>query len=400
MAEKRWRKSTGAQKQQLKADMKGKQRIFDRAVQRAKRVHWKCKQIELVKLYDMSNSKHFWKCIGNLGVGQNRRKAIPMEVLGKDGSLIQDTKMVLDTWANHFQELLNPDTRESIPKDNLDFHRPEHMTAPEEDLAVFMNKNIEWTEISEAIRKAKIGKASGYDELPLEALRNYNVKCFMLKLFNKCFESSSMPSIWEQGIIVPVPKCYTKDSRIPSNTRGITLASAVCKIYCSVLNARLTVFDEKCGIIGDEQNGFRKGRRCMDHLSALTTITETRKSLKRSTYVAYIDFSKAYDSVDRQKLWFKLEGLGMNSQGKFLKALKSLYSNVECSVRLNGKLSTWFNVNAGLRQGCILSPGLFNLYINDLACKIKSLNKGVKLQNENISLFMYADDIVLISEKE
>ena len=124
----------------------------------------------------------------------------------------------------------------------------------------------------------------------------------MVKLFNKCFETSSMPNVWNQGIIVPVPKCYTKDNRIPSNTRGITLGSAVCKLYCSVLNARLTVFEERCGIIGDEQNGFCKHRSCSDHLSALTTIIETRKCLKRSTYVAYIDFSKAYDSIDRQKL--------------------------------------------------------------------------------------------------
>ena len=71
-----------------------------------------------------------------------------------------------------------------------------------------------------------------------------------------------------------------------------------------------------------------------------------------------------------------------------------------CSVRLKGLSSDWFPVNVGLKQGCLISPSLFNLYINDLACKIKESGLGVSVHNEVVSLLMYADDLVLVSENE
>ena len=74
----------------------------------------------------------------------------------------------------------------------------------------------------------------------------------------------------------------------------------------------------------DDQNGVCKGQCCNDHLFSLKSIVETRKLLNRSTFVAYIDFSKAYDSINRQKLWYKLENLGINGNSKILKAIKSM----------------------------------------------------------------------------
>ena len=83
-----------------------------------------------------------------------------------------------------------------------------------------------------------------------------------------------------------------------------------------------------------------------------------------STYAAFIDFRKTYDSINRSKLWLMLRDDGVS--GKMLQAVKSIYNTVS-SVKTD-----WFNVNCGLRQGCILSPILFNLFINDLAVYLKS----------------------------
>jgi len=76
----------------------------------------------------------------------------------------------------------------------------------------------------------------------------------------------------------------------------------------------------------------------------------------------------------------------------------SLYNSVSSCVRVNSFQTEWFNVHSGLRQGCILSPVLFNLYINDLAKYLKSLNIGVSFGNENICILLYADDIVLLAD--
>ncbi len=81
-------------------------------------------------------------------------------------------------------------------------------------------------------------------------------------------------------------------------------------------------------------------------------------------------------------------------------ALKSIYCNVQCSVRLNGVLSDWFAVRMGLNQGCLLSPLLFNIYMNDLSEEIKAMNSGVNIDDVIIAILMFADDIALIVENE
>lgn len=93
----------------------------------------------------------------------------------------------------------------------------------------------------------------------------------------------------------------------------------------------------------------------------------------------------------------KLEKLGFN--GLLLDAIKALYNYVQSSVKLNGHTTDWFNVNCGLKHGC-LSPILSNLYINDLALKIDALGQGVKIDDDTVSVLLYADDVVLIAETE
>ena len=81
-------------------------------------------------------------------------------------------------------------------------------------------------------------------------------------------------------------------------------------------------------------------------------------------------------------------------------AIKSLYNSIYSCVRLNGHCTDWFAVGSGLRQGCSLSPLLFNLFLNDLALKIKAVSKGVMIDDERVCILCYADDLVLIAENE
>ena len=141
----------------------------------------------------------------------------------------------------------------------------------------------------------------------------------------------------------------------------MSLASAVYKINCSVVNERLSNWAESNNLIADEQNGFRKKRSTVDHISSLTSIIDTRKKARKPTFCAFIDFRKAYDTINRTKLWRRLGSTGLC--GKLFRAVKSLYSSVSSCISLNDLHTDWFEVNSGLRQGCILSSLLFNLYI-------------------------------------
>ena len=105
------------------------------------------------------------------------------------------------------------------------------------------------------------------------------------------------------------------------------------KINCSILNDRLTKYVETKGILVDEQNGFRKKRSTIDYVSSLYNLIDTRRKLKFSTNTAFIDFRKAYDNINGTKLWNRLYDSGIS--GKMLTVIKSLYSAVYASVRVN-----------------------------------------------------------------
>ena len=93
-------------------------------------------------------------------------------------------------------------------------------------------------------------------------------------------------------------------------------------------------------------------------------------------------------------LWHKLARLGLH--GNILSALKALYCDVKCAVRINNNLSSYFNVSCGLKQGCLVSPQMFNIYINDLVTSIKELGLGVNVNGSKVPLLLYADDLVLL----
>ena len=151
-------------------------------------------------------------------------------------------------------------------------------------------------------------------------------------------------------------------------------------------------------ILCEEQNRFRKARSCTEHIYIMSTIIRMKKKSNQSVFACFIDFSKAFDSVNRDLLWFRLLNYGID--GKFLQVLKVMYNNLKICVTLHNSLTNWFSSNVGVRQGDTLSPTLFNLFVNDLATEIKTLECGVKIGNKSVSILLYADDIVLISESE
>ena len=136
----------------------------------------------------------------------------------------------------------------------------------------------------------------------------------------------------------------------------------------------------------------------IDHLTSLTTIIECRKAQCKSTFAAFIDLRKAYDSIRRPILWYKLRLLGLN--GKLYNSIRALYADTTACIRLNHVHSEWFNVNSGLKQECARSPLLFNLYINDSCDDIDITELGVRIGEKKVSMLMYTDDLVLMEENE
>ena len=116
----------------------------------------------------------------------------------------------------------------------------------------------------------------------------------------------------------------------------------------------------------------------------------------RTTYTAFIDVKKAYDTVWRNGLWKRLWDEGI--RGKMWRVVKGMYSVVQSAVLVGDEQTEWFDLSTGVRQGCVMSPILFSLFINGLAREINEKGKGVDVGGRRVRLLMYADDIVLLAE--
>ena len=369
--------------------MNSYQKQFDRLVQSAKRRFWR-QQDDLLHTHN-NNKKEFWKYIGQLGIARDRNID---QLVDSEGNVISNPEQMMEMWSSHFRSLLNPvnEGTEEKPTPNLPHIDPHHNALHQ----VVINRDISREEVNGALIKAKMGKAIGCDLIPMEILKNGDMVDVLLNLFNVCFKSGDIPTEWKKSLVIPVFK--SGDQRHTRNYRGISITSSIYKIYCMVLNTRLETWAEELGIFHDEQNGFRKARSCSDHLSSLVSIIETRKLQKRSTFCAFIDFSSAYDRISRDLLWVKLKSYGLT--GRMYLALQGIYHSVWSAVKVNGDIGPWFQVHSGLKQGCLNSTFFFNIFLNDLIGDIKSLGKGVRIGEETVSILCYADDLVLISEKE
>ena len=172
--------------------------------------------------------------------------------------------------------------------------------------------------------------------------------------------------------------------------------STVAKVFSIILNNRITNHLDDNGLLCNEQTGFRKLRSCLDHIYTLTSIVRNRKLQKLPTYICFVDFAKAFDSVKHHLLWYKLLKQGVH--GKILKVIQTLYSNLQSCVRINNNFTDWFSNSSGVRQGDNLAPILFVVFINDLANDVKSVQCGIRISEQMVSLLIYADDIIFISD--
>ena len=332
------------------------------------------------------NQNEFWKTIGKVGIGC--KKNIPMEVITENGSVSNNVEDVLSKWESCFSKLYTSTVttntnNHGLSRDNIE-NSNDHIF--DEPISVF--------EVQQAVKEAKLNKASGIDDIPAEVLKNETAISSLHILYNVVFTEGTIPTEWGKGVINPIPKSSTTDPRDPLQYRGIILASCMYKIYCSIINKRLSNWIESNDKLVDEQNGFRKGRSTYDQISALTNIIETRQKRKLSTFAAFIDLKKAYDLVDRNILWNRLLETGI--KGKLFSAIRSLYNSVISCVRINGLKTGWFDVNIGLRQGCNLSPILFNLFINDFAVSVKALGKGIDVGNEKVCILVLTTSSFLL----
>ena len=260
----------------------------------------------------------------------------------------------------------------------------------------WINREISASEVTAVLQTLKNGKAYGWDQIPNEALKNLPV-CMIDKvavLFNKIKSAGIMPKGWNRGRVTLVHKRGQRE--LLGNYRPITVLVSLSALFSKLLNARLIQVTEKHKLLGEIQNGFRKGRCGADNNFVLDTILWKYRAMGKPVHMSFIDISKAYDSVNRDILWKKLSSLGFS--GDFLSALKALYTDDSVDCVVNGITTRPVFLRRGLRQGCALSPILFALYIMDVGNDINISQLGFLLGNVIVSGLLFVDDLVLVAK--
>ena len=150
----------------------------------------------------------------------------------------------------------------------------------------------------------------------------------------------------------------------------------------------------------DVQVGFRKGRGTRDQIANICWIIQKAREFKKSIYFCFIDYAKAFDCVDHNKLWKILKEMGIPDRLTCL--LRNLYEGQEATVRTGHGTTDWFQIGKGICQGCILSPCLFNFYAEYIIWNagLEEAQAGIKIAGRSISILRYADDITLMAESE
>ena len=149
----------------------------------------------------------------------------------------------------------------------------------------------------------------------------------------------------------------------------------------------------------DVQAGFRKGRGTRDQIVNICWITEKAREFQKNIYFCFIDYAKAFDCVDHNKLWKILQEMGIRDHLTCL--LRNLYAGQEPTARTGHETMDWFQIGKGV-QGCILSPCLFNFYAEYIMqnAGLDEAQAGIKITGANINNLRYADDTTVMTERE
>ena len=302
----------------------------------------------------------------------------------KKGVMHSQMNEVMNCWEQHFKTHLNttfphnPEAIQNIPDPQCDAEPQGPPTTGE---------------LREAVKCMKDGKAPGVDEITAEVLKIAGEPMIQMldKICRKVWLEEKSPKDWSRMLVSPIFK--KGDKLDPANYRAIALLSIPGKVFLRVLLNRMkSKIEER---LRESQYGFRQGRGTVDVIFIARQVMQKAQARKIDLHVNFIDFKAAFDTVWRKALWKMLRAIGIDE--KIVNIVEKLYDETECAVVINGHITNWFIVSVGVRQGCLLSPTLFNVFLKFVMDEVKSLQNTLLLDG-NISIdIRYADDTALLA---
>ena len=327
------------------------------------------------------NPSAAWSLIRNVA-GWKPRTGVGFQPL-KDlqtGELKVDATSVGAIWKQHYATLFADLSGNS--KDPTKWQNKFGPCPPERRMAMeALNVPFTVEECQRALHHIKSGKAPGLDDIPSEVYKILSetvghspMADSFLAFLNGVYLSGRIPADWETNIIVPIFK--KGDETDTQNYRGVALMCTALKVLCSMLNRRLNLVLEDLKLLKPHQAGFRQAEEAIAQAACLVELLQRRTAKEQETYVFFVDLVKAYDMVPHEALFQKMEQR-YGIHGEALRFIRALYASSKCRVRIgtgaSATLSEEILCLRGLRQGCILSPILFDIFIDDIFDEVEDM---------------------------
>ena len=320
-----------------------------------------------------SDTTDFWKELRRI----SRRKVyLPLTVDGVSG-----VENITDMWRNYYVELFNclPIRHDhAIPDLNVQFT---------EDMLISCD------EISVAIANLKNNKTCGLDGVQAEHLIHCSerIKQMLCMCFNSFLSHGFLPNEFMYTVLVPIVKDKRAKISDKTNYRPIALANITSKVFERILLDRLNIYLKTCA----NQFGFKKKHGADMCIYALKELVTKYTSQGSNIFCCFLDASKAFDWICHNTLFNKLIVRGVPHY--LIRIIVYWYTEQTLCVRWSSCTSRPFRVSNGVRQGGLLSPLLFSLYMDDLSINLNALTTGCIAGGRMINHLMYADDIVVFS---
>uniref|UniRef100_A0A8D9EGY4 Craniofacial development protein 2 n=1 Tax=Cacopsylla melanoneura TaxID=428564 RepID=A0A8D9EGY4_9HEMI len=299
-----------------------------------------------------------------------------------DGTVEMDESKVIEKWKTHFEILLNQDCEnETVQNTTIANVNQRLEDVPRID------------EVRNAIKRMRNNRAPGEDDVVAELIKygGYAVENTIHDIIKEVWENETMPDSWNVGVICPIHKKGDKEKC--QNYRGISLLSSTYKILSVIILGRLKPYVDE--IVDDSQTGFMSNRSTTDQIFAIRQILEKRMEYGKETHILFIDFKKAFDSLERQAILNAMIELGIPK--KLTNLVSMCMEETHNKVRTQSGESETFKTETGVKQGDGLSPVVFILTLH------AALKKCITPETETLGinqfqLLAYADDIAIMGE--
>ncbi len=264
---------------------------------------------------------------------------------------------------------------------------------------VDIHRPITLEEVKEIIAWLKKEKSSGSDEMSNEILKLFDdeILQYLVDIMNNCLKYKQIPNNWKHSRIYPIYKGTGTEYNV-ENFRPIALLSVEYKIFTAIINKRLNTVIDNNNLLSKEQTGFRPNMDTSLNVNTLTNIIKHSKENNYPLHILYIDFSKAYDSVQHWAIQETLETFGFSHDTITL--LMSFYENNTVDIITNHGVTDKFKSKAGVRQGDPLSPTIWVLFLDPIIQYIRENFTGYKFKHQNVTSLGYADDMTLLESNQ